>query len=151
MEKINILALDVATQTGWATSTASGTWDLRPKRDESSGMRLIRFKGKLKEISSLEEINLIVFERSAGFHKGALIVQSELHGVLKSFCLENNIEYKAYSPAEIKRHATGKGNANKSMMIEAARERLGYTGDNDNEADALWLFDLAMKDLLITI
>lgn len=139
---MNILALDVATHCGWATETASGTWDLSPKRDESSGMRLIRFKAKLRDIVALEQINLITFERTAGFHKSALVVQAELHGVLKIFCEENKINYRAFSAAEIKKHATGKGNAKKEAMILAAQQRLGYLGNDDNEADALWILDI---------
>ena len=47
----------------------------------------------------------------------------------------------------IKKHATGKGNASKQMMIEAARNKLGYKGNDDNEADALWILDtgIALK------
>lgn len=140
---MNILALDVATHCGWCTKTAHGVWDFSIKKDESSGMRLIRFKSKLKEITALEEIDLVVFERTAGFHKSALIVQAELHGVLKTFCEENKIEYRAYSAKEIKTHATGKGGAGKPQMIAAAKEKLGYTGEDDNEADAMWIYDLA--------
>jgi Holliday junction resolvasome RuvABC endonuclease subunit len=142
----NILALDVATKCGWATKTASGTWDFTLKRDESSGMRIIRFKSKLNEIVKLEQINLVVFERTAGQHQASVIVQAELHGVLKLFCEENEIPYKAYSASEIKKFATGKGNCNKNLMIGMAKIKLGYKGKDDNEADALWIFQLAKKD-----
>jgi Holliday junction resolvasome RuvABC endonuclease subunit len=146
MSNKTILALDVATHCGWKTTTASGVWNLTPKRDESSGMRLIRFKSKLAEICQLEKINLVVFERSAGFHMNAVIVQSELHGVLKLYLEESRIEYKAYSATEIKKFATGKGNANKDKMVEAARTQFGYTGFDDNEADAICMYHLALQD-----
>ena len=149
MEKLNILALDVATHCGFATETASGCWDLSIKRDESSGMRLIRFKSKLKEICPLENINLIVFERAAGFHKAALIVEAELLGILKLFCEENNLDYRAYSASEIKKFATGKGNAPKSLMVKVAQEKWGMTGDDDNQADALAIYHLAKHSLNI--
>ena len=142
-----ILALDVATKTGWCTITTSGVWDFTLKRDESSGMRLVRFKSKLKELISLEGINLVFFERSQGMHQNAVITQSELHGVLKIFCEENNIEYRAFSPSEIKKFATGKGNANKLAMIEAAKLKYNYQGNDDNEADAIHIFHLA-NDIL---
>jgi Holliday junction resolvasome RuvABC endonuclease subunit len=138
-----ILALDVATKTGFCTETASGVWDFNLKRDESSGMRLIRFKSKLKELIALEEISLIVFERSQGMHQNAVITQSELHGCLKLYCEENKIEYRAFSPGEIKKFATGKGNANKDAMIKAVVEKYGKTPKDDNEADAIHLFHLA--------
>lgn len=145
---MNILALDVATHTGWATRTAYGVWDLTPRRDESQGMRLIRFKSKLSEVIRIEEIEVVVFERAAGFHRGALIVQSELHGVLKLFLEEHRLQYKAFSASEIKKFATGKGNANKQMMIAAAKLKYGYKGEDDNEADALHIYKLATSIFL---
>ena len=143
MSKLNILSLDVATHCGWCTETAHGVWDFSIKKDESSGMRLIRFKSKLSEIVKLENIELITFERTAGHHKSALIVQAELHGVLKIFCEEHKIEYRAFSAKEIKVHATGKGNAGKPAMVKAAQEKLGLTTEDDNEADAMWIYDLS--------
>ena len=145
---MNILALDVATKTGWASPTSSGVWDLKTKRDESGGMKLIRFKVKLTELIEAESIDLVVFERTSGFHKNALIVQAELHGVLKSLLEELNIEYRAYSAGEIKKHATGKGNAKKPAMIAAAEVKWPELKIvDDNHADALWLKDLAETDL----
>ena len=140
---MNILALDVATHCGWATKTASGVWDLSIKRDESSGMRLIRFKAKLAEVVKLEKIDLVVFERTAGMHKSSIIVQAELHGVLKIFCEENKLDYRAFSAKEIKTFATGKGNSGKPAMIQAAKDKYNWPGEDDNEADALHIYHLA--------
>lgn len=148
MDLNNVVALDVATKTGWASRHGSGVWDFAAKRDESKGMRLIRFRSKLKEMHSTDPIDVVVFERSAGRNQSAVIVQSELHGVLKHFCEENSIPYRAYSAGEIKKHATGKGNANKSKMVEAAKERFDHLDIiDDNHADALWLYDLALTDI----
>ena len=143
-----ILAIDPATNCGWAISTdIYGVWNLKPKRDESIGMRLIRLRSKLKEVCEAEEITIIVFERPGGRHQGAIITQSELQAIIKTFCEDNSLEYKAYSSTEIKKYATGKGNCNKQAMIDAAKSQLGYKGDNDNEADALWLLQLGKSDL----
>jgi Holliday junction resolvasome RuvABC endonuclease subunit len=142
-----ILALDVATHCGWAVDkNVFGVWDFSAKRDESAGMRLIRLRSKLHEIIPAENVTLVVFERPAGFYKSSLIVESELVGQVKTVCEELKIPYRGYSATEIKKYATGKGNASKALMISAARERLGYTGEDDNEADALWLLELAKFD-----
>jgi Holliday junction resolvasome RuvABC endonuclease subunit len=144
------LAIDPATHCGWAHSCGdAGTWDLSVRRDESSGMRLIRLRGKLNEIRGLAGVDLLVFEaaRNAGPKmQGALVVQAELQGVIKLWCEQNQVQYRGYSPSEIKKHATGKGNANKEKMVAAARAKWPATGD-DNEADARWLLDLAMLAL----
>lgn len=145
--KYRILALDVATHCGYAIErNLYGVWDLTPKRDESIGMRLIRFRSKLNDIIASENINLVVFERSGGQHVGAVIVQSELQGQVKVICEDHHIQYRGYSSQEIKKFATGKGNCGKPAMIAAAQEKLNYVGNNDNEADALWLLELAKSE-----
>lgn len=144
---LRILALDVATHCGWAISNQIyGVWDLTPKRDEGAGMRLVRFRSKLKEVLEREQINVLVFERPGGRHTGAVIVQSELQGQIKVICEDAKIPYRGYSSQEIKKFATGKGNSGKPAMIAAAKEKLNYTGEDDNEADALWLLELAKQD-----
>lgn len=141
-----ILSLDIATKTGWKTSTASGVWDLKPNRGESEGMRVVRFKAKVRELIDLENITLVSYERPAGMHKSSIMVASEMVGVLKDLCIEKGIDLACYSANEIKRFATGKGNANKEAMIKAALE-LGFKPRDDNEADAIHLYNLTLKDV----
>jgi len=152
---MRILALDFATRTGWAHSSGPhGVWELAVRRDESAGMRLIRFRGKLREVADNVGVDLIVFEAArhgAPTMQGALVVCAELQGVLKLWAEECGIEYRGYSPSEIKKHATGKGNASKSDMLAAARTpaqfvKWGVVAWHD-EADALWLLDLVQRDL----
>lgn len=147
---MKILALDPATKCGWAHSDgASGTWDLSVRRDESSGMRLIRLGAKLNEIYASAGIDLVVFEaarHAAPRMQGALVVHAEIQGQIKTWCETFGKEYRGYSPSEIKKHATGKGNASKEQMMQAATNR-GWSPIDDNHADALWLLDLATKEL----
>jgi Holliday junction resolvasome RuvABC endonuclease subunit len=144
-----ILALDVATHCGFAIDNSIyGVWNLSPRRDESAGMRLIRFRAKLNEVIASEHINLVVFERPGGRHVGAVIVQSELQGQVKVVCEDLKIEYRGYSSQEIKKFGTGKGNSGKPAMIAAAQKKYGYIGNNDNEADALHLLNLAKSEYL---
>lgn len=146
---MSILALDVASTTGWAMSpTVYGTWDLRTRKDESMGMKLIRMKAKLKEITDAFDIDLIVYERPAGRHTNSIIHQSKLIAIIETFCEQNGIEYHAYSASEIKKFATGKGNAGKPAMIEAAKSEFNYPGNDDNEADAIWMLVLAERDFI---
>lgn len=149
---MNILALDPSTNTGFAHSGGiSGVFDLSVRRDESSGMRLVRLQSKLNEIKNGTGIDLLVFEaarHAAPKMQGALTVQAELQGVIKLWCENNGVEYRGYSPSQIKKFATGKGNANKAAMVEAAKKH--WTDrelTDDNECDALWLLELATKEL----
>lgn len=146
---MNLLALDIATHTGFCTQTASGTWNLTPKKDESKGMRLIRFKAKLREICDLEKIDLIVFEQLATYGKFPNFIAAEMQGILKLFCEENNIEYRSYAPTAIKKFGTQKGNANKEMMIFAAKKFKSEV-ESDDEADAIILYQMAIQDLQLS-
>lgn len=148
---MNILSIDPATKCGWAHSCGeSGTWDLSVRRDESAGMRLVRLRGKLTEIVLDVGVDLVVYEaarHAAPKMQGALVVQAMIQGVLIAWCEEHGIEYRGVSPSEVKKHATGKGNANKALVIEAAMARWpGRYIRDDNEADALWILDLAQRD-----
>ena len=142
---MNVLALDPSTHCGFAHSSGpSGTFDLSIRRDESGGMRLIRLRGKLNEIRASCGVDIIIFESavSYGAHKSGIGFSFEVQAVIKLWCEDNGVEYRGYSPSEIKKHATGRGNANKKDMMEAATARWPAVKD-DNEADALWLLDLA--------
>jgi len=149
---MKILALDLATRTGWAHSDGpSGVWDFSIRRDESGGMRLVRFRAKLREMLAKAPFAVVVYEaarHAAPGRQGALVVQAELQGVLKQWCESEQIDYRGYSPAEIKRHATGNGRASKEVMLETARLKWSdRVIQDDNEADALFLLDLAETDL----
>ena len=144
---MRILSLDIATKTGWATNTSSGVWNLKVNKGESYGMKLIRFKAKVKELIQLEDIELVVYEKPSGRFIRAVASVSEMVGVLIELCEDLGVEYTSYTVSEIKKHATGKGNANKSMMVNSAKEKFDIEIIDDNHADALWILDKA-KHLL---
>ncbi|MFP3022643.1 MAG: Holliday junction resolvase, partial [Wolbachia sp.] len=66
--------------------------------------------------------------------------------VLSAWCEENNIPYQGVNVKTIKRFITGKGNASKSEVIEAIREK-SFSPRDDNEADALALMFYISKDI----
>ena len=148
---MHILAVDPATKCGFASSLgASGTWDCSVRRDESVGMRLIRLRSKLYAIADAGKIDLLVYEAARNAMpkmQGALVTQATLQGIILAFCEDHKIEYRGYSPTEIKRHATGKGNSGKDQMLEAAKIKWpNRSFVDDNEVDALWLLDMAQKE-----
>ena len=56
------------------------------------------------------------------------------------------IPYEGVPVGTIKKHATGKGNASKAAMVEAARLMIGTYGDlTEDEADAVCLLDYAVE------
>lgn len=64
----------------------------------------------------------------------------------KDLCIEQSVDLACYSASEIKKYATGKGNANKELIISAAVE-LGFKPIDDNEADAIHLYNLTVNDI----
>lgn len=62
----------------------------------------------------------------------------ELHGVFRAVCADAGIAVTTVTPSELKKWATGKGNATKTDMIAAAIARGLDEPQDDNEADA-WL------------
>jgi Holliday junction resolvasome RuvABC endonuclease subunit len=55
---------------------------------------------------------------------------------LTSCCEQRGVAYQGVPVGTIKRHVTGKGNADKAAVIAAIRAR-GFDPADDNEADAL--------------
>jgi len=145
---MKILAIDQASNCGWCVSeTDYGTWDFNTRKDESSGMKWLRFRAKLKEMNDLLKIDLIAYERVAGHHKNSIIHSAKMVAIIESFCEENGIQYRAFSASEIKKFATGKGGAGKPAMIKAAKDKYGYDGNDDNTADAIHIYFLAKDSL----
>ncbi len=64
--------------------------------------------------------------------------------VLSAWCEEHHVPYKGVNVKTIKRFITGKGNASKSEVNEAIREK-SFSPRDDNEGDALALMFYAMN------
>jgi Holliday junction resolvasome RuvABC endonuclease subunit len=67
-----------------------------------------------------------------------------LHALVRVALWEREIVFVDVPPASLKTIATGRGNASKEEVHEAAIKRLGYAGANRDEADALWLLAAAL-------
>jgi hypothetical protein len=145
-----VLALDLGTTTGWALRTAdgqtlSGTQSFKPGRFEGGGMRFLRFRAWLAEVhASAGTISAVYFEE-VRCHAGvdAAHVYGGLMATLTAWCEGQGIPYAGVPVGTIKKHATGKGNADKAAMV-AAMQALGHHPTDDNEADALALLGYSL-------
>lgn len=68
---------------------------------------------------------------------------AELGGAVRVMLHRHHIPHIDVAPAQLKRWATGNGNAPKETMIAAAVERGADVGQDDNRADAWWLWAAA--------
>lgn len=147
---MKILALDIATTSGYATSAIeSGTFNCSFKKGESGSIRLLRFRNKVTELLDLIKPDVVAYERSAGRNTHSIKTQSEMIGVLTLMLEDRNIQYASYSPSEVKKFFTGKGNASKEDMIKTAKKKYPEIEIiDDNHSDALAILELAQSDLL---
>lgn len=149
---MTILAIDPGTKCGYAFSAGtaevagSGVWDLKPKRMEGGGMRFARLRQYLTELHASVSLEAVYFEEVRA-HKGtdAAHIYGGIIAVITEFCEDNNIPYQGKPVSEIKRFATGKGNAKKEDVIAAVR-KWGYSPTDDNEADAIAILLLARSE-----
>ena len=144
---VRILALDLATKTGWAHSNgASGVQEFRLRRGDSPGMRWLEVRAWLNRVLDSADADVIVYEQA--HHRGgaATHLAHAMIGIVESVAAERDINITNRHTATIKKHATGKGNAPKDEMLAAARSKWGEVED-DNHADALWLLDLVTTEL----
>lgn len=138
-----ILALDLGTITGWAMrghdgQITSGTASFRPRRFDGGGMRYLRFVNWLTELDQLAGPIATIWFEEVRRHAGtdAAHVFGGLLATLTSWAELRGIPYGGVPVGTIKKFATGKGNANKAAMIDAARAK-GFSPADDNEADAI--------------
>jgi Holliday junction resolvasome RuvABC endonuclease subunit len=69
-----------------------------------------------------------------------------LHGILRAVAIDHGSDVHTVTPAELKRWATGRGNASKDDMLTAATEK-GWDGWDHNEADAWLLWRMALEEV----
>jgi len=144
---MNILALDLATRTGWAHSCGeSGVQDFSPRRGDSPGMKWLAVRAWLNRVADMAQIDLIAYEQT--HHRGGAATHSghAMIAIVEAFAAEKQIQITSRHTGTIKKYATGKGNADKVAMLSAARSRWGRVID-DNHADALWLLALVTSEM----
>jgi hypothetical protein len=145
-----ILALDLGQRTGWAVRSrdgaiSSGVHEFRPGRFEGGGMIWLRFRSWLQEVDETSGgVGIVVFEevrRHLGTAAGHAYGGHLAH--LTAWAEASRIPYQGVPVGTIKRYIAGKGNADKQAVIDAVR-RLGFSPEDDNEADALALLHWAI-------
>lgn len=129
---------------------ASGVWDLGSRRHEGGGMRYLRLRSLLSQALSAG-VDAVAYEE-VRHHTGtdAAQVYGGIVATISAECEALKIPYIGIPVGAIKKFATGKGNAKKDAMLEAAKKLWpGYTCVDDNEADARFIAMVAARDLSV--
>lgn len=142
-----ILALDPATNTGIAWTddlcqAARFSSVVSFGKAPSRGRKLIAFQGWVAKKIDETKPDLVVYERPQLRHLTTARLLLGFIGMIEAESERARVPYIEVRADRIKKHATGKGNAKKPQMIEAARAK-GWSIRSDDEADALHLLDLA--------
>ena len=90
--------------------------------------------------------SLIVCEGAQGFMRGKSAIEAshKYRAVVELFGAMREIEVVMIDPNDLKEFALGKRSGSKEEMIAAAN-RLGYEGNEDNEADSYLIAKWAVK------
>ena len=118
------------------------TYTLRTPSDLRGGARLDWIANQLAD--TFDGAALVATEGYAFNARGRGAHLGELGGVIKRLLFKLKVPLFAVPPASVKKFATGKGNASKEAVLVAAVTSLGYMGNSDHEADALWILTFAM-------
>jgi Holliday junction resolvasome RuvABC endonuclease subunit len=141
---MKVLALDIATTTGWALldgAIRTGLWVLagtRGERCEQLDARLVWAVGEWRpDIVAFEEVM---------FHRGGRtgLLLGGLQVTVERVCERLRMPYVSVNTQTLKVFATGTGKAKKPAMIAAAKEATGLDLD-EHEADAYWTARWALE------
>lgn len=120
------------------TSFMSGVWDCSIKNGhDSPALRFLKFEANLTDVLMLGDVACVFYELVRA-HKGpqAGHIYGAFLSSMQIVCDRFGVPYKGLEVGNVKKFATGKGNASKEHMIAAA-QALGYSPSGDDEADAI--------------
>lgn len=142
---MRVLALDLGRRTGWTLGDENGYLDSgvhelyseRAGREFSDGER---FDALHEFLDKFSDLDAVVYENVGGGTKGRqTVLWNGYRAILLRWAMRRDLTVISYTPGEIKKHATGKGNATKDEMIAAA-VNYGKLPYDDNEADAICMY-----------
>lgn len=137
-----VIGLDLSlTSTGFAAVTSIGRNAETIKRPQYKGTERLRsIRDAITERVKGTAPTLVVLEGySFGSRSSHAHGLGELGGVVRVELDAIGARWVDLPPSTLKRYATGRGNADKGLMLTEAVRRLGYAGSSNDEADALWL------------
>ncbi|KDD38200.1 hypothetical protein, partial [Bordetella bronchiseptica] len=143
------LALDLGTKLGWAVRgrdgrISHGTEVFTPRASWSPGQRWLRARSFLVEVITQRQVHAIAYE-DVKRHTGtdAAHAYGAFLCIVEMLADSHRLRLLPVGVGTIKKHWTGKGNADKADMIAEAKAR-GFRPETDNDADALAILSWAV-------
>lgn len=153
-----VIALDLATRTGWAVLALegrrldSGTWTLSPRKGRSKADRWVRFSRAMSELLRAYEDRVALvaverpFESRGGGGRGASVAWG-LVALAELAAETREIAALRIAPASAKKAATGSGRATKLQVAKAVNRRHRLQLAAGDEADAIAVGEAALARL----
>jgi Holliday junction resolvasome RuvABC endonuclease subunit len=130
-----VLALDIATKTGYSLPKISGTYDM--SFAEYDGAKFAAFSAWLANM--IDEHNPDIIALESPFMRGAHTrLLFGLAAVAHMMAVFHKKKATERSVQAIKKYATGNGNVKKIEVFQAIKDK-GFNPLDDNEADAIAL------------
>lgn len=146
LSRREVMAFDVASHCGYYTPGDYGTKyfpnnDRAPKKLGAYYAQHKNFREWLIEILTSHKIRAVAAEDVIQGDFISTRKLAEFRGIMFEVCETLDIPVVTFKPSDIKKHGTGKGNADKKMMIKFAEERYHIEVNNDdNLADAIHIY-----------
>lgn len=149
LTKEQVLALDIATHTGYFSMAGRGTWNFTESMRRNNNKQHAAFRNTLMEFIQTNGIRQIVAEDvNVNNHFTDTRKLSEFRGILLEICDTLDLPEPIFiNTMTLKKFATGDGHADKKKMIEFCKRRWNTDPCDDNEADATHLFFCYVKRL----
>lgn len=143
---MNLLALDLGSSVGLATSFRGWTDQLSGNREQ----KLMEFKRILQGgYLAPFDFDVVVYERPFARGLAATRFLWGMAGVVEAVATENGAAVLDVLPSTIKKWATGNGRATKGEMIEAASRLRPHRRFTEHEADAVCLWHYTMEKAVV--
>lgn len=139
-----ILALDLGSTSAFAAGSewsdyTSGHGVFTGNRPE----KLSAFRAWLSNTVTEFLPDAVIYERPFARGQAATRMLWGMAGQAEAVAFEHGLPIVDIDPQSIKKWATGKGNADKTLMTKTAIERFKYSRTNEHEADAICLLHFA--------
>ena len=119
--KEHVLALDIATHTGYYSVHESGTWNFTESKKRNDNKQHKDFRDTLLSfIKDYGILRIVAEDINVNNHFRDMRKLSEFRGILLEICDELNLpEPEFINVSSLKKWATGNGKAGKTDMVQA--------------------------------
>lgn len=149
----DVLALDIATFTGFYSLHGFGTWNFTESLKRNDNKQHKDFRDTVMGFIREHGIKQVVAEDvNVNNYLADMRKLSEFRGILLEICDEMDLPEPCFiNVSTLKKWATGNGRATKKDMMQSCIETYHFTPTDDNVADAFLLFHYFKNKFHVTL